>query len=120
MTAGRGILRQEMPKGDGHGRMHGFQLWANLPRSLKMTDPRYQDIHAKEIPEVVDDDGTRVRVVAGDFLGKRGPAGGVAADPRHLARLIPPRVGKTIPGGASRHAVASVVRGTGRFRRAFA
>ncbi len=61
MTAGSGILHQEMPKGDAHGRMHGFQLWANLPASLKMTDPRYQDIPAKEIPEVTDDDGTRVR-----------------------------------------------------------
>src|SRR6266436_5808949 len=92
MTAGSGILHQEMPKGDEHGRMHGFQLWANLPRSLKMTDPRYQDIHAKEIPEVVDDDGTRVRVVAGDFWGKRGPVEGVAADPRYLDVWIPPRV----------------------------
>jgi len=81
MTAGSGILHQEMPKGDERGRMHGFQLWANLPRSLKMTDPRYQDIHAKEIPEVVDDDGTRARVVAGDFWGKRGPVEGVAAIP---------------------------------------
>ncbi len=76
MTAGSGILHQEMPKGDERGRMHGFQLWANLPRTLKMTDPRYQDIHAQEIPEVVDDDGTRVRVVAGDFWGKKGPVEG--------------------------------------------
>src|SRR5881296_1438641 len=66
MTAGSGILHQEMPKGDERGRMHGFQLWANLPRSLKMTDPRYQDILAKDVPEVVDDDGTRVRVVVGE------------------------------------------------------
>src|SRR6201989_1289337 len=61
MTAGRGILHQEMPKGDAQGRMHGFQLWANLPASLKMTAPRYQDIPASAIPEVTDDDGTRVR-----------------------------------------------------------
>src|SRR3982750_3946438 len=80
MTAGSGILHQEMPKGDVQGRMHGFQLWANLPSSLKMTAPRYQDIHSQEIPEVVDDDGTRVRVVAGDFWGKKGPVEGVAAD----------------------------------------
>src|SRR5262249_34678208 len=89
MTAGSGILHQEMPKGDDRGRMHGFQLWANLPRTLKMTAPRYQDIHAPEIPEVVDDDGTRVRVVAGDFWGKRGPVEGVAADPRYLDIWIP-------------------------------
>ena len=79
MTAGSGILHQEMPKGDDRGRMHGFQLWANLPSSLKMTAPRYQDIPAIEIPEVVDDDGTRVRVICGEFWGKRGPVDGIAA-----------------------------------------
>ena len=63
MTAGSGILHQEMPQGDPKGRMHGFQLWANLPRTLKMTKPRYQDVGAKDIPEVTDDDGTIVRVV---------------------------------------------------------
>jgi quercetin 2,3-dioxygenase len=72
MTAGRGIMHQEMPQGDALRRMHGFQLWANLPSSLKMTAPRYQDVKAAQIPEVVDDDGTRVRVVCGDFWGKRG------------------------------------------------
>jgi hypothetical protein len=72
MTAGSGILHQEMPQGDPQGRMHGFQLWANLPSSLKMTPPRYQDIHAAEIPEITDDDGARVRIVSGDFWGKRG------------------------------------------------
>ena len=65
MTAGRGIMHQEMPQGDADGRMHGFQLWANLPSSLKMTAPRYQDIAANDIPDVVDDDGTRVRVIVG-------------------------------------------------------
>ena len=73
MTAGSGILHQEMPKGDGQGLMHGFQLWSNLPSSLKMTKPRYQDISAADIPEVTDDDGTRVRVVIGDFWGRRVP-----------------------------------------------
>src|SRR5260221_12950344 len=80
MTAGSGILHQEMPKGDSHGRMHGFQLWANLPASLKMTDPRYQDVPASAIPEVTDDDGTRVRIICGEFWGKKGPVEGVAAD----------------------------------------
>src|SRR6266545_1366747 len=120
MTAGSGILHQEMPKGDERGRMHGFQLWANLPRSLKMTAPRYQDIHAQEIPEVVDDDGTRVRVVAGDFWGKKGPVEGVAADPRYLDVWIPPRVRKTIPIESSRHAFAYVFDGSGTFRDASA
>src|SRR5215510_1983844 len=67
MTAGSGIMHQEMPKGDERGRMHGFQLWANLPASLKMTAPRYQDISGRDIPEAVEDDGTRVRVVCGEF-----------------------------------------------------
>ena len=84
MTAGSGILHQEMPQGDAQGRMHGFQLWANLPGSLKMTDPRYQDIEAAAIPEIVDDDGTSVRVICGDFWGRKGPVEGVAADPRYL------------------------------------
>jgi quercetin 2,3-dioxygenase len=120
MTAGSGILHQEMPKGDERGRMQGFQLWANLPRSLKMTEPRYQDIHAKDIPEIVDDDGTRVRVVAGDFWGKTGPVEGVAADPRYLDIWIPPRVRKTIPIEASRHAFAYIFDGGGTFRDASA
>ena len=120
MTAGSGILHQEMPRGDERGRMHGFQLWANLPRNLKMTDPRYQDIHAQEIPEVVDDDGTRVRIVAGDFWGKRGPVEGVAADPRYLDVWIPPRGRKTIPVESSRHAFAYVFEGDGTFRDASA
>src|SRR2546422_8667503 len=70
MTAGSGILHQEMPQGDPQGRMHGFQLWANLPSSLKMTRPRYQDISGGDIPEVTDDDGTRVRVICGSFWGR--------------------------------------------------
>jgi quercetin 2,3-dioxygenase len=71
MTAGSGILHQEMPKGDSRGRMHGFHLWASLPANLKMTDPRYQDIPARTIPEITDDDETRVRVICGEFWGKR-------------------------------------------------
>src|SRR5438132_7400253 len=82
MTAGSGIIHQEMPRGDQAGRMHGFQLWANLPSSLKMTAPRYQGIESDEIPELTDDDGTRVRVVCGESAGKRGPVEGVAAVPR--------------------------------------
>jgi redox-sensitive bicupin YhaK (pirin superfamily) len=120
MTAGSGILHQEMPQGDDRGRMHGFQLWANLPRALKMTDPRYQDILARDIPEVVDDDGTRVRVIVGDFWGKTGPVEGVAADPRYLDVWVPPRVRKTLPVESSRHAFAYVFEGSGSFRDASA
>src|SRR5204863_564 len=77
MTAGRGIIHQEMPKGDPGGRMHGFQLWANLPAKLKMTAPRYQEVKAVEIPEVTDDDGTMARIVCGSFWGKKGPVDGI-------------------------------------------
>ncbi|PYO37424.1 MAG: hypothetical protein DMD37_08885 [Gemmatimonadetes bacterium] len=120
MTAGSGILHQEMPKGDEAGRMHGFQLWANLPKSLKMTDPRYQDILAKDIPEVVDDDGTRVRVICGEFWGKTGPVEGVAADPRYLDVWVPPGVQKSFPVESSRHAFAYIFEGSGTFRDASA
>ena len=115
MTAGRGILHQEMPQGDAQGQMHGFQLWANLPSSLKMTPPRYQDVPAIEIPEVVDDDGTRVRIVCGDFWGKRGPVEGVAADPRYLDVFVPPGKRKTLPVETERHAFAYVFEGSGVF-----
>src|SRR6186997_2316328 len=97
MTAGSGILHQEMPQGDARGRMHGFQLWANLPSRLKMTAPRYQDIPAVEIPEAIDDDGTRVLVICGDFWGKRGPVDGVAAEPRYLDVWIPWGRRKALP-----------------------
>ena len=116
MTAGSGILHQEMPQGDPHGKMHGFQLWANLPSALKMTDPRYQDIAARHIPEVTDDDGTRVRVICGDFWGKTGPVDGIAAEPRYLDVAVPPGLRKTLPVEASRHAFAYVFEGAGRFR----
>jgi quercetin 2,3-dioxygenase len=118
MTAGRGILHQEMPKGDAKGRMHGFQLWANLPSSLKMTAPRYQDVKAADIPEVVDDDGTRLRVVVGEFWGKRGPVEGVAADPRYLDIFVPPGKRKTFKVEIDRHAFAYIFEGSGSFRSA--
>jgi len=116
MTAGSGIMHQEMPKGDIKGRMHGFQLWANLPSSLKMTAPRYQDVKAAEIPVIVDDDGARVRVVCGDFWGKRGPVDGVAADPRYLDIFVPAGKRKTLAVETERHAFAYVFEGSGSFR----
>ena len=116
MTAGRGIMHQEMPKGDDRGRMHGFQLWANLPSSLKMTQPRYQDISATDIPEVTDDDGTKVRVVVGDFWGKTGPVEGVAADPRYLDVSVPPGVRKRFAVDRTLNAFAYVFAGSGTFR----
>jgi len=120
MTAGSGILHQEMPQGDPQGRMHGFQLWANLPSSLKMTRPRYQDVLAGDIPEVTESDGTHVRVICGSFWGKRGPVDGVAADPRYLDVWVPPRVRRTLPVESSRHAFAYIFEGSGTFRDASA
>jgi redox-sensitive bicupin YhaK (pirin superfamily) len=115
MTAGSGIMHQEMPRGDAKGRMHGFQLWANLPRSLKMTAPRYQDIKAADIPEVIDDDGTKVRVITGDFWSKVGPVEGVAADPRYLDISVPPGKKKTFKVEVDRHAFAYIFAGSGAF-----
>jgi redox-sensitive bicupin YhaK (pirin superfamily) len=118
MTAGSGIMHQEMPRGDGEGRMHGFQLWANLPSSLKMTKPRYQDIVSAHIPEVVEDDGTTVRVVCGEFWGTRGPVDGIAADPYYLDIWVPPGVRRTFPVDTRRHAFAYIFEGSGNFRNA--
>lgn len=116
MTAGRGIMHQEMPKGDALGRVHGFQLWANLPSSLKMTAPRYQDVAAKDIPEITDDDGTRVRVIVGDFWGKKGPVDGIAAEPQYVDVWVPPGKRKTLPIDTRRNAFAYVFEGSGSFR----
>jgi hypothetical protein len=116
MTAGRGILHQEMPKGDPRGRMHGFQLWANLPSTLKMTPPRYQDVPAGAIPEIVDDDGTHVRVVCGEFWGKRGPVDGVAADPSYVDISVPPGRRRAFAIDTRRNAFAYVFEGSGTFR----
>jgi hypothetical protein len=120
MTAGRGIMHQEMPRGDTDGRMHGFQLWANLPSSLKMTTPRYQDIASAHIPEVVEDDGTRVRVVCGEFWGQRGPVDGIAAEPYYLDISVPPGVRRSFPVDTRRHAFAYIFEGSGSFRDASA
>jgi redox-sensitive bicupin YhaK (pirin superfamily) len=120
MTAGRGILHQEMPQGDAQGHMHGFQLWANLPSALKMTTPRYQDIVAGAIPEIVDDDGTKVRVVCGEFWGKRGPVDGIAAEPIYLDVTVPPGRVKSLPVDTRRNAFAYVFEGSGSFRDASA
>jgi quercetin 2,3-dioxygenase len=115
MTAGSGIIHQEMPKGDSVGRMHGFQLWGNLPSSLKMTRPRYQEVKVAEIPEIKDDDETRVRVVCGEFWGKKGPVEGVASDPIYLDVSISPGRTKTLPVETVRHAFAYVFAGGGKF-----
>jgi len=116
MTAGSGILHQEMPKGDTNGCMHGFQLWANLPASLKMTDPRYQDIPSNAIPEVTEDDGTRARIICGTFWGKTGTVEGVAADPSYVDISVPPNKRRRIKIETTRNAFAYVFAGEGTFR----
>ena len=115
MTAGSGIMHQEMPKGNKSGQMHGFQLWANLPGDLKMTNPRYQDVNSSEIPEIIDDDGTRVKVIIGSFWGKSGPVDGIAADPQYLDIYVPPNIKKTFPVDTYRKAFAYVFEGAGMF-----
>jgi redox-sensitive bicupin YhaK (pirin superfamily) len=89
MTAGSGIIHQEMPKGDGAGRMWGFQLWANLPSAHKMMHPRYQDVNSQGIPEVTLAGGTRIRVISGNVEGVRGPVQNVVIDPEFLDVSVP-------------------------------
>ena len=120
MTAGRGILHQEMPKGDANGQMHGFQLWANLPAAHKMTAPRYQDVQTTDIPEITDDDGTKARVICGTFWGQKGPVEGINPDPRYLDIAIPPGGHKILPVETDRHAFAYIFAGAGTFRDASA
>src|SRR5271155_5224529 len=115
VAAGAGVIHQEKPKGGQAGRMHGFQLWANLPSALKMTPPRYQEVKAAEIPLVTDDDGTGVRIVCGTFWGKRGPVDGIAADPMYIDVSVPPGRRKTLPVEITRHAFAYVFAGAGKF-----
>lgn len=115
MTAGSGILHQEMPLGNAKGQMHGFQLWGNLPAADKMTAPRYQDIQGGDIPEITDDDGTHVRVITGEFWGKRGPVDGIAADPQYLDVSVPAGVKKTFRIDTYRRAFAYVFEGAGAF-----
>lgn len=115
MTAGSGIMHQEMPKGNARGQMHGFQLWANLPGSMKMTAPRYQDVDSGEIPEVIDDDGTRVKVITGDFWGKRGPVDGIAADPLYLDVFVPAGLRKRFKVDTYRNTFAYIFDGAGKF-----
>ena len=115
MTAGSGIVHQEMPKGDAAGRMHGFQLWANLPSSLKMTPPRYQEVKAADIPVATDDDGTRARIVCGSLWGVTGPVDQVAIEPTYLDVEMPPGRTKTLPVETTRNAFAYVFGGAGTF-----
>ncbi len=118
MTAGSGIIHQEMPQGDQVGRMHGFQLWSNLPASLKMTPPRYQEVKQGDVAKVTDDDGTHVRIVCGTFWGKTGPVDGIAANPTYLDVSVPPGRTKKLPVETTHHSFAYVFEGSGKFANA--
>lgn len=115
MTAGSGIVHQEMPKGDSQGKLQGFQLWANLPASHKMMDPRYQGVTAAEIPEVIDAGDNRIKVICGELEGVRGPVQDIITEPAYLDVTVPPggSFSRATPRG---HTVfAYVIRGKGCF-----
>jgi hypothetical protein len=114
MTAGGGLLHEEMPRPSAAGRLDGFQLWVNLPAKLKMSKPRYQEFAAEEIPEVRRDDGTVIRIIAGDIDGMRGPVRGIAMQPTYLDVHLAAHAcfEQAIPRGHA--AFAYVYRGGGR------
>lgn len=115
MTAGSGIIHQEMPQGDAQGRMYGFQLWANLPSSHKMMDPRYRDVKATDIPTVTREDGLAVKVIAGSFDGVQGPVRDVVTDPEYLDVALPPSSRFTHPTTLGHTVAAYVIGGKGTF-----
>jgi quercetin 2,3-dioxygenase len=117
MTAGSGIIHQEMPKGDPQGAMHGFQLWANLPASSKMMPPRYRGVTSGEIPEVVDGRGARIKVIAGTVGGVTGPVRDVVTRPEYLDVSLEPGRSFTHPVVRSHTAFAFVIGGRGAFAR---
>ncbi|MEJ2636375.1 MAG: pirin family protein [Calditrichia bacterium] len=115
MTAGSGIIHQEMPKGDKQGVMGGFQLWANLPRSHKMMDPRYRGITSKEIPEVKMDNGTKIRIICGKVGDARGPVRDIVTDPEYLDVTVPRNTEFRHPTPRGHTVIAYVIEGKGVF-----
>ncbi len=115
MTAGSGIIHQEMPKGDENGRMGGFQLWANLPATHKMMDPRYRDVKSSQIPEVSKDNGVKIKVICGQVNGIQGPVRDIITDPEYLDVTVPAGTEFTHPTKAGHTVLAYVIEGKGRF-----
>jgi len=115
MTAGSGIVHQEMPQGDRKGHMFGFQLWSNLPKKDKMMEPRYQEVKQKEIPVATTADGASVRVVAGEVAGVRGPVRDIVSDPEYLDVSIPAGKSFTHATKADHTVFAYVFEGEGIF-----
>jgi redox-sensitive bicupin YhaK (pirin superfamily) len=120
MTAGSGIMHEEMPQEGANGHMEGFQLWVNLPAKLKMSPPRYQEIQADSIPETKPEPGIRVKVIAGEFAGQRGPATEIAADPTYLDVALDPGVTFTTHIASDHTAFAYLYFGDGDFGGTFA
>ncbi|KXK31938.1 MAG: pirin [Candidatus Brocadia sinica] len=115
MTAGSGIIHQEMPKGDPNGVMFGFQLWANLPKSHKMMEPRYRDVKNRQIPEVMLENGTKVRVICGKAGGRQGPVRDIITNPEYLDVTVPARSEFIHPTKRGHTVFAYVIEGKGYF-----
>ncbi len=115
MTAGSGIIHQEMPQGDSNGRMYGFQLWANLPRSHKMMGPRYRDVKSEQVPEVLLENGARVRIICGQVGDRQGPVRDIITDPEYLDVTVPPGSEFIHPTKRGHTVFAYVIDGKGCF-----
>lgn len=115
MTAGSGVIHQEMPKGREGGLMRGFQLWANLPGSHKMMGPRYREVRKEDIPELVLEAGVRVKVIAGEIEGVKGPVEDIVTCPRYLDITLPPRAAFSCPTVRGQRVFAYVTDGEGWF-----
>jgi redox-sensitive bicupin YhaK (pirin superfamily) len=115
MTAGSGIIHQEMPRGDYEGKMEGFQLWANLPRSQKMMLPRYRDIKSESVPEVTLENGVKVKIIAGKVNGKQGPVKDIVIDPEYLDVTVPAGAVFTHETPKGHTVFAYVIEGQGYF-----
>lgn len=115
MTAGSGIIHQEMPRGDDEGRMEGFQLWANLPRSHKMMEPRYRDIKSAQVPEVVIENGVKIKVICGRIGQHEGPVKGIIIDPEYLDVTVPAKAEFTHQTKRGHTVFTHVIEGQGRF-----
>jgi len=115
MTAGSGIIHQEMPQGDADGLMLGFQLWANLPKSRKMMEPRYRDVKSRQIPEVVLENGTKIKIICGKVGGQEGPVRDIVIDPEYLDVTVPARSEFLHPTKRGHTVFAYVIDGKGYF-----
>jgi quercetin 2,3-dioxygenase len=117
MTAGSGIIHQEMPKGDEKGRMYGFQLWANLPSRDKMINPKYRDIKSRQIPEVKLSNGTVIKIICGEVADKKGPVDDIVIEPEYLDISVPANSEFTHPEKKGNRVFAYVIDGEACFHR---